>query len=84
MTKFRYFENPKFSAKIYISGVYNWHLSKSCCLYLFLYLQEGLKTLMKYEFSVLYVGVYVLSQGRQTFYIFYWMLFLCVSLKNEN
>lgn len=39
-----YLEMPKFSAEIYIGGVYVAPDSKGCCLDLFLCFQEGLQT----------------------------------------
>lgn len=75
-----YLEMPQFSAKIYISGVYNWHLTikVAVCICLFIS-RKGCKPKCSMNLVCYDVGVYVISQGRQTFYSFFDALFLCFS-----
>lgn len=62
---------PKFSAKIYNGGVYNWHLTvKVAVCICFFVSSKGYKPKCSMNSVCCDVGVYVISQGRLTFYIF--------------
>lgn len=66
-----YLEMPKFPAKIYIGGVYKRHLTVKVAVWIcFFVSRKGCKPNYSMNSVCCDVGVYVISQGRMTFYIF--------------